>query len=390
MIKSAYNDHWIYSLEVIKQAKRWMKHGLIQADQFTAISESYKTPLFHPNLAIRILLFIATLVATSGVSGLVMLLFSEAGENFISVICVVFGVMAFVILERVLIAKNHFKSGVTEGVAYMACGFVIGGIALLVDFDNITLIQLTCLMVFAFAAFRYLDLLLTFAFMFTFSWIIFYHCYEAEGIFRNIIPFVFMIAFSGFYYLIRKLSKRDELKLWMDNLLVLETCSLALVYAGGNYYVVRELSVNMMNLVLDPGQDIPFAWLFYFFTVAIPIVYLWSGIKNKNVVLIRMGLVTFAFSVFTYTYYFIPDYLEVFLLVAGGMLIVAVIMLMRYLKVERNGYTSENIFSSAWADLNVEAFIISQTMGGNQPEQIDVKEAGGGGRTGGGGASTSF
>jgi uncharacterized membrane protein YgcG len=319
-----------------------------------------------------------------------MLLFSEAGENFISVICIAFGVLEFVILERTFIAKNHFKSGVTEAIAYMACGFVIGGIAMLVDFDNITLIQLTCLMVFAFAAFRYLDVLLTFAFMFTFSWIIFYHCYEAEGIFRSIIPFVFMIVFSGFYYLIRKFSKRDELKLWTDNLLVLETCSLALVYAGGNYYVVRELSVNMMNLVLEPGQDIPFAWLFYFFTVSIPVVYLWAGIKNKNVVLIRMGLVTFAFSVFTYKYYFLPDYLEVFLLVAGGMLIVAVIMLMQFLKVERNGFTSENIFSSAWADLNVEAFIISQTMGGNQPEQIDMKETGGGGRTGGGGASTSF
>jgi hypothetical protein len=388
-MKSAYNRNWIYSLHVIKQAKRWSKHGLIGPEQFNAIKDSYKTPLFHPNLAIRILLFIATLIAASGVSGLGMLLFSDAEDTTIAIASILFGLVAFMILERAFIRNNHYKSGVTEAIIYLACSFVVMGVAMLVDFDLITLIQLTCLLVFAFAAFRYLDLLLTFAFMFTLSWMIFYHCFEAGGIFKSIIPFVFLVTFSGFYFLIRKF-KTDELKLWSDNLLILEVCSLVLVYAGGNYLVVRELSMEMMDLVVEAGEDIPFAFLFYFLTVAIPAGYLWMGIKNKNEVLIRVGLVTLAFSVFTFQHYFLSEYTEIFLMVSGGILIPVAIMLMRHLTRIRNGFTSDNILSSAWANLNVEAFIISQTMGGNQPEKVEVKETAGGGSSGGGGASTSF
>jgi uncharacterized membrane protein YidH (DUF202 family) len=318
-----------------------------------------------------------------------MLLFSDAEDTVIAIVLIAFGFAAFMILERAFIRNNHYKSGVTEGIAYMACGLVIVGVAMLVDFDEITLIQLTCLVVFAFAAFRYLDLMLTLAFMFTLSWMIFYHSFEAGGVFKSIIPFVFMITFSGFYFFIRKF-KTDNLKLWSDNLLILEVCSLVLIYAGGNYLVVRELSVEMMDLVVEPGEDIPFALLFYFFTVAIPTGYLWAGIKTKNVVLIRVGLVTLAFSVYTFQHYFLSDYIEIFLMIAGGLLIIATILFMRNLKEIRNGFTSENILSSSWANLNVEAFIISQTMGGNQPEKVEVKETGGGGSSGGGGASTSF
>jgi len=390
MINSAYSVQWVSNLQLIKQAKRWYKSGMIEQDQFNTISEAYKVPLFHPNIVIRILLFIATLFATSGASGVIILMFSEGGEIMISIICILFAIASFIILERVFIKKNHYKSGVTEGIAYMACGFMIGGIGGLFDFDNITVIQLACLLIFSFASFRYLDLLLMLAFMVTFSWILFYQCYEAGGVFKHIIPFVFMIVFSGFYFLIRKYKKRNDLTLWIDNLLVLEVCSLILIYAGGNYLVVRELSVNMMDLVLEPGEDIPFAWLFIFFTIALPVGYFWAGIKTRNSVLIRVALGVIAFSVFTVKYYFLPDNTEVFMMIVGGMLIMAGIILLRYLKQLRNGFTSENLLNSAWANLNVEAFIISQTMGGNQPEKINITETGGGGDSGGGGASSSF
>jgi uncharacterized membrane protein YgcG len=45
--------------------------------------------------------------------------------------------------------------------------------------------------------------------------------------------------------------------------------------------------------------------------------------------------------------------------------------------------------ASKWGAMNVEALLISQTMGGNQPGNINT-DTGGGGDSGGGGASTSF
>jgi len=70
--------------------------------------------------------------------------------------------------------------------------------------------------------------------------------------------------------------------MWSNNLLVLEIICLLLIYASGNYLVVRELSVNLMDLVLNERRNIPFAFLFYLLTVAIPIGYLYFGIKTET------------------------------------------------------------------------------------------------------------
>jgi hypothetical protein len=63
--------------------------------------------------------------------------------------------------------------------------------------------------------------------------------------------------------------------------------------------------------------------------------------------------------------------------------------MMRYLKVMRNGFTGENLLSSKWAAMNLEAFVISQTMGGNQTDAVKTS-TGEGGSFGGGGSSDSF
>ena len=386
---SAYNNQFVYNLAVIKDAKRWAKHGFIEYDLLAAISEEYKTPFYHPNLIIRILLFIATLLAISGVTGLLGLSITSAGVTAISIACIAYGIGSFFALEKMFIGKNHFKSGVTEAVMYHACGFTIGGVAGLTDFNSTQLILIMCLLVFSFAAWRYLDLLTTALAVLSFAGILFYNFYEAGGILQQVIPFVFIIAFGLLYFLIKKFKNNPDYKLWTNNLLVVESISLLFVYASGNYLVVRELSVNLMDLSLEEGADIPFAYIFYFFTVIIPVAYLYFGIKNKDLVLLRVSLLVFAFSVFTFKYYYSLGHTEITLTLAGVALISMTILLMRYLKINRAGFTSENILSHRWADMNVEAFVISQTMGGNVSESSS-KDFGGGGNSGGGGASTGF
>ncbi|HRG78822.1 MAG TPA: hypothetical protein PL167_04390, partial [Cyclobacteriaceae bacterium] len=91
-MKSAYHQPGVYNLSVIKDAKRWLKHDFITQEQFDRISEEYKTPFYHPNLIIRVLLFIATLFAISGVTGLLGLIFADAGQTAISVLCILYGI----------------------------------------------------------------------------------------------------------------------------------------------------------------------------------------------------------------------------------------------------------------------------------------------------------
>jgi hypothetical protein len=388
-MSSAYNVQWVYNLAVIKETKRWAKHHFVTIEQFAKISEEFKTPFYHPNLIIRILLFVATLFALSGMSGILGLMFSQTGETFISFGCIVYGIGSFVALEKMFIANNHFKSGVTEAVMYHACAFTIGGVCGLTDFNSVQLILFTCLIVFSFAAFRYLDLITTIGAIGSLAGIIFYNCFEAGGILKQVIPFVFIFSFSAIYFLVRKLKAKDNLKIWSNNLLVLEIICLLLIYASGNYLVVRELSVNLMDLHLEEGDNIPFAFLFYLLTVAVPIGYLYFGIKNRDMALLRVSLILLAFTVFTFKYYYSLGHTEITLMIAGSVLIGTAIVLMRYLKAMRNGFTRENLLSSKWTSMNLEAFVISQTMGGNQSDTTKI-EMGGGGSFGGGGSSESF
>ncbi|MFZ6001836.1 MAG: hypothetical protein ACOYW3_15095, partial [Bacteroidota bacterium] len=174
-----------------------------------------------------------------------------------------------------------------------------------------------------------------------------------------------------------------------DVLMVIEAAALLLIYAAGNYLVVRELSIELMGLALNEGEDIPLAFVFYVLTVLIPCAYLYFGIKQKDLVLIRTSLFVFAFSVFTFKYYYSTGHHEITFTLAGASLLAISIWLLRFLKTPRNGYTRENPLPDKWGNENLHAFVISQTMGGNKPTS-EPTVSGGGGESAGGGSSDSF
>ncbi len=388
-MKSAYNHDWVYHLAVIKEVKRWWKHGFISQEQFTKIFESFKAPLYHPNVMIRVLLFVATLLALSGVSGFFFLVLAETGTTFISIASVFYGLGSFVALEKFFIGNNHYKSGLTEALLYHACGFTIGGVAALTDMENVTLVLIVSLVVFSFAAIRYLDLICTVCATLTVLGIAFYECFIVGGILKQIIPFVIMILFSLIYWRVLQMKKNSTTKIWRYNLIIVESLSLLLIYLGGNYFVVRELSISMIDMDIPENGDIPFAFIFYFLTAALPIIYLFFAIRNRNIVLLRVSLAVIALSAFTFKYYFSLGHPEITLTVAGAILLLITWAVINYLKVPRGGFTKENLLSEKWGTMNVEAFVISQTMGGNQVTQTESFK-GGGGTFGGGGATGDF
>jgi uncharacterized membrane protein YgcG len=147
--------------------------------------------------------------------------------------------------------------------------------------------------------------------------------------------------------------------------------------------------VALMGLAITEGEDIPFAFIFYVFTIFIPVAYLYFGLRKKDVVMLRVSLLVIAFSAFTFKYYFSLGHPEITLTLAGITLIAISIGVMRYLKIMRNGFTRDNLLSEQWGNMNIEAFLISQTMGGNQ-SAIAQSDMPGGGRFGGGGASSDF
>jgi hypothetical protein len=390
-MKSAYNETALHNLHLLKEAKAWQKHDLISREQLASITAAHPVFFFHPNFVIRILLFIASLIALAAVTGLASIfVFSlvDGLEQIISVFCILYGIGSFVFLEAIFInSARHYKSGVTEALLYHAIGFTLGGVAGITDF-NIHIVVIAALLIFTFSAFRYLDLIATVGAIGSMAFLIFYVLFEQGGILQQIIPILFIALFTPFYFLLKTQKQKAESELWNNCITLAEALTLLIIYAAGNYLVVRELSVNLMDMQIAEGQDIPFAFLFYFLTVAIPILYIYGGLKSKDIVLIRTSLFVLAFSVFTFKYYFSLGHPEITLTLAGIILLIVTILLTRYLKLPQYGYTRENILSDKWSNVNLEAFIISQTVGGNHP-QHDVDHAGGGSSSGGG-SSDSF
>lgn len=384
----AYNTTWLKNLEVVKTAKQWQQSNLIDKNQFVSINHEYGSGFYHPNFIIRILLFIASVIVLSAITGLLFLAVMDSREKVISVLSIIYGGISWLILDQTFIKKNnHYKSGITEALLYHSILFVMLGCIEFFE-DTPEPYAALAMILFAFAAYRYLDLISTVGSILSFALLIFLLIFRAGGTLQQMIPLVMIVIFSPLYFFVRTLSRRKETELWKNVLIITEGVCLLLIYTAGNYFVVRELSIEMLNLELGEGQDIPLAWLFYALTIVIPILYLSFGIMKKDLVLIRVSLIAVAFTVFTFKYYFSTGHHEITFTISGLLLLLISITLLRWLKTPRNGYTRDNILSEKWANSNAQAFLVSQTLGVGNPEGQPSEF--GGGESGGGGAASSF
>ncbi len=381
-----------YDLAAVKKKlslakiKTWHKGGLINTEQWTAIQNHYESSLFSPSIFIRILLFIATYFGLMTIIGPLILIVGDAGETTIRVMLLISGVLMLIFVEKMLIKeKHHFKSGVTEAGSYTGLLFIYSGV---VGFGiNLPLVYFGIAFIFlAISTIRYLDLLSLVALITCFLAILFL---SFEPI-MWLLPFIVMITFIGLFLCSQSLQKRVDSLIWEDHFIIFDTLALLLIYLGGNYFVVRELSVEMMNLILEDGQDIPFAFIFYGFTLLIPVAYLTWGIMRKSILFIRVSLLVLALSVITIKYYYSLGHPELTITISGGLLIVISLALIKYLKKSRRGFVRDQIFKSKWDNTDLAAFVASQTLGGHQINESEGDFTGQGGEFGGGGASGSY
>ena len=385
----AYDIRNLLNLRAVKEANNWYWSDFISEEQLTAIKLNYPCNFYHPNLAIRFLLFIAASIAISGVNGLFFVFIVEMAEPAQGALALIAGGAAIFLAQKVLVDTNHhYRSGVVEAVVYFAIGYLVGGIALLTD-ANIHITLIASVAVLAFVSIRFLDLICTFLGVFVLAGFIFYEFYNLGGIFQQIIPFAIMGSFTIIYLIAKKARKSQANALWADNLMLVELLSILLIYTGGNYFVVRECSVLLLNLSIEPGGDIPFAFIFYALTVLIPLVLIFRGIQLRNLNMARLGVVALVLSALTIRHYYSIAPPEIALTLAGILVLGITGYLFNYLKVPRNGYTRDKLLQGSGLGTNAMGFVVSQTMGGNVSKP-DESFKGSGGSFGGGGASGDF
>ena len=389
----ANNKEELEKLELVNEAEKWHKSGIIDDAQFENIQSQYQSNLYHPPFWLRVILFIATIVgvyATLGLFGTLMVSGFNNLEEVIRVILVAIGVGSFLYLEVVAIkTKHHYKSGVTEAFLYMG---ISNGLMGVFGFDlNEYFYAFLVLTAGVIATVRYLNLVGVIAAVSAIVFFIFMGLYNLGGILKAIIPFAFIIIFSIGFMISQRIQETKQLPFYKDAFIILDVLFLLLVFAGGNYFVVRELSIEMMGMNLANGEDIPFGWIFHITTAAIPLIYLFFGIKNKKPLLLRVALLLLFASVITFKYYYSTGHPEVSLTIGGALILGIAVWTLTFLKKSKNGFTREKLLSDKWDNINAESILVSSTMGGNTvpPETTSSTEFGGG-KFGGGGAGSEF
>ncbi|MEO9850172.1 MAG: hypothetical protein ABJE80_07280 [Reichenbachiella sp.] len=370
----------------LAKAKTWYKAGLVEEEQWKGIQADYPSDLYSPTIFMRILLFVATFFGLSTVLGPILLLVADEGIVAIRIMVFIAGVVMIAFTERVMIKdKRHFKSGITEAGYYIGFSFVYFGL-MGFGIDEILIYWMMALLFVSIGTIRYMDLLSLVATVVCLVAVLFLSLTSILAF----LPFVIMILFGGLFIISQKIQKKTDYLVWEDHFILFDTLALLLVYLGGNYFVVRELSIEMMGLELGEGQDIPMAFLFYGFTFLIPLAYLIWGIRNRSILFIRVSLLVLTLTVFTIKYYYSFAPPEVSITVAGGILILISLVLLKYLKKSRKGFIRDQIIQSKWDNPDLVAVVASQTLGGHQIDQSESSQIGKGGEFGGGGASGDF
>lgn len=377
----AYNIQWVRNLQIQQIAQSWFDKNLISADQFAAVKSEFPEKFYRPGIFVKIGLFIFGLVGCLFFTGFLSLfLAGSGGDGAISAMSIISAICFVVALEFLIRERKLYHSGIDNALLYAAIVGALVPFFVLVQSPPVWLSCIVALLVLIPAILRYADLV-TMVAAFAALLILFSNIMMQFKLGAALLPFGIMLVSGGLFFLNRK----REFDYYTDCQMLLEALCLIAFYAGGNYYVVREGNALLNDLGTASAPQIPFALLFYIFTFSIPILYIISGLRTMNRMMLIIGLVATAFSGFTYKYYFGFLSLEVASLLVGIALILFAVWAIKFFKTPKWRITDEKHGKRKLA--NLEAFLVAQQLG-QAPAEKGFEF--GGGDFGGGGAQSGY
>lgn len=393
----AYNIDTIKNSFLKKKAAFWRANQLISDQQYTTILKQYSSSFQTSNVFVKIGLFIFICFIALASLGLYNILFSSIMQNSVGFwifTCLLFSVACFLILELLIKNKNIYNSGTDEALLYIALTFLAIAVFLLtneISSDSPLLFFFGVLPFIAFAVLRYADRITTLALSFCVYSILFLVIMKFGDIAKLIMPFAFMLFSAALYFQSKKHKNKSELFYWRSCIEVVEFLALIIFYTACNYFVIRESSVTFFNMDLQPRENIPLAFVFYILTAAVPLLYIYFGLKRKDKTLLWSGLILLSASALTFKYYFSLGHPEIALTAAGIVLIIVAYYSIKYFKTPKHGITfEEQIDEDSFLKSNIEALIIVESL---THKSASVSQDGvefGGGQSGGAGSGGSY
>ncbi len=387
----SYNKTWLANLHLQEQLKKDLNHARITQAEFKAIVEKYPVEFYTPNIFARIGLFILTFIIVAFTDSLLTLMasssdiFENSGWYFF------LGALTYIALECIINIKNHYRSGVDDALLYITAGqFAVAFYVMLFRNQEPSgiIIAGIVFIISLYLTLRFADMLMSAVCCISLFAIIYFGWTAALASGLITLPFVMIIASAAVYWFAKLLVVKTDYINYQNCLKVVQLVGLIVLYAGGNYYIIQTLSVEISN---KPGP-VPFGMFFWVWTILIPFIYIGSGIKKKDSILLRTGLllVTAAAVTFRNYYHILP--VDIALTMVGLIVQAIVYGVMKYLKTPKHGFTyADQEEANLMDQLKVESLLIAETF--SHAPSAPVNNDGvkfGGGDFGGGGSSSSF
>lgn len=390
-----YNKEWLKNLQIVDLLKTDYSAGRITKDEFIKIKTTHPVGFYMPGLMVRVGLFILTLIIALVATSLLVLM------AFVSVHIIgspgwpiFLGIIYYVLLEFLTKGKNYFHSGVDNALLYSSAALLGGGFIWIVIDSHFTtgdnlLGAITIAILCIYLTLRFADVV-TAAVACGAILACVYFFWAMIGKFGlATMPFVMMAAAACIYFGFNSLGKNTKSIYYVNCIAIVKLISLLTLYAAGNYFVVNRLN-NVLNALDDSHTTIPFGFIFWIWTIALPVVYILFGLKRKDTTLLRTGMVLVGAAVATFRVYYHLLPIEIMLTLSGVIILAGAYAIISYLKTPRHGFTYAEPEETNTADsLNLEGLAIGQATS-HLPPVGQVSTRFGGGSGGGGGSSGDF
>jgi len=366
-------------------AREWQSKGQLTNQQLQDIETAYPTNFYSPNVFVRIGLAIFCSILLFSAMGLTAMLSGLEGGTAFGIFGLFWGIVCIFILEKWAIqSSRHYGSGIDDMLLYYGLGALITGICLFLPYNSDTLAYFMVALPFlVLGSIRYLDRLLAAAVFICALSIVLLIVNKIPGLAIFLLPASGILFSAGAYWFARQGQKNTTKRHWYGVFGVVEMLALITFYASGNFWVVQQAGAAMFQM-----EVVPLSWLFWSFTYAVPLIYIGLGLRQKDRLLLDIGLLCVVAMVFTFRYYFHVLPLAWTATLAGAFLFALAYFSIRYLRKNEGTYTyaagSEKSLLQEIEQQLVEQTIASQTAPMARPESF------GGGQFGGGGAGQDF
>jgi hypothetical protein len=383
-----YNKTWLANLQIQLRLQKDLDKGLITPAEFKAIAPQYPVEFYTPNLFVRVGLFILTCIIVLFANGLLTLMALASSGLIESGIWFFFlGVLSYIALELMAGVKNHYQSGVDDALLIISGGLFTTGFAVMGhDYESVFFtLSAVIFLINLYLSLRFADMLAATVCCIAFFAFVFLGWTRLISSGLTTLPFIMMLASAGAYWL--AYGNRNRFINYQNCLVITQVVSLVAFYAAGNYYLIQTLGSRM----IEKAAPVPFGTFFWAWTILLPFIYIGIGIRKKDVILLRTGLLLITATVLTFRTYYHLLSIDKTLTIAGAAVLGIAYAIIRYLKTPKHGFTYAEPDEAHLMDkLNVESLIIAETFSHTPAPPADKGVKFGGGDFGGGGSSGNF